>query len=464
MLSRLKNNLQRCAIFALYSAAIFLAILILMSPSRAQNRPSALLLKISGGIGPATGDFIERGLKHAEETKAKLVILQIDTPGGLSKSMRDIIKNILSSPIPVVGYVAPSGARAASAGTYILYASHIAAMAPGTNLGAATPVSIGSPGMPNDKSKEKGKEKSKGMTASQKKALNDARAYIRSLAQLRGRNVKWAERAVLHGESLSAIEALKNRVIDLIAKDIPTLLKKINGMTVSVRGEKQTINSTGLSVQSFLPDWRTKFLAVITDPSVAYILLMIGFYGLFFEFVNPGFIVPGVVGAICLLIGLYALALLPISYAGLSLIVLGLAFIIAEAFMPSFGALGIGGVISFVIGSIMLLRTDVAGFTIPIYLIITVAVVTVGFLLLVMNMAFRSHRKPVVSGREQLIGEKGLVDKTNGRSWIRIEGERWQCKSENELQAGQEVVVKRVDGVILIVEPIQKASQEQEKK
>jgi len=416
------------------------------------NSKMAILLEIKGGIGPATQDFISRGIKKAATQKASVIILRIDTPGGLSKSMRAIIKDILSSQVPVISYVAPSGARAASAGTYILYASHVAAMAPGTNLGAATPVAIGTPG---GKPGEKGKEKqAKKPSASEKKAINDARAYIRSLAQLRGRNVRWAEKAVTEAASLSAKEAAKMKVINFVATNIPDLLKKANGMKVSVQGKPIVLQTANLSVQQIQPDWRTKFLAVITDPSVAYILLMIGFYGIFFEFLNPGFIVPGVVGAIALLIALYSFALLPINYVGLGLIVLGIAFIVVEAFVPSFGALGIGGVISFVIGSIMLLKTEAIGYSIPMYLIIVIAIVTAAFFLLVLNMALRSRRRPVVSGREAVVGQRGKIIVGDQRMWVRIEGERWQCRSDAPLGEGQEVVVKSVDGLVLVVEPV----------
>ncbi len=419
----------------------------------ATNSKTAILLDIKGGIGPATQDFISRGIKKAADLNASAIILRIDTPGGLSKSMRYIIKDILSSPVPVISYVAPSGARAASAGTYILYASHVAAMAPGTNLGAATPVAIGTPGGKSD-DKDKEKQASKKPSASEKKALNDARAYIRSLAQLRGRNVKWAEKAVVEAESLSAKEALKLNVINFIAIDIPDLLKKANGMKVDIQGKSSVVQTEGVAVQQIQPDWRTKFLAVITDPSVAYILLMIGFYGIFFEFMNPGFVVPGVVGAIALLLALYSFALLPINYVGLGLIILGIAFIVAEAFVPSFGALGIGGVISFVIGSIMLLKTKMIGYIIPMYLIIIIAIVTVVFFLLVLSMALRSRRRPVVSGREAVVGQRGKILISDERIWVRIEGERWQCRSHVSLKEGQEVVVKSVEGLILVVEPV----------
>ncbi|ABS77914.1 serine protease [Coxiella burnetii] len=428
----------------------------------AQNntRRLAILIDIKGGIGPATADFFHRSLKQATEKKAQVIILQLDTPGGLATAMRDIIKDILASPIPVIGYVAPSGAHAASAGTYILYATHIAAMAPGTNLGAATPIAIGTPG---GSSPEKGNEKKEGAkkapaqkTAAEKKAISDARAYIRSLAQLRGRNVEWAESAVVEAESLSAEEAYKIKVINIIASNIPNLLEQANGMKISVRGETQTVNTANLEIEKVEPDWRTRFLSVITDPSVAYILLMIGFYGIFFEFINPGFIVPGVVGAISLLLALYAFQLLPINYAGLALILLGLAFIVAEAFMPSFGMLGIGGGVAFVIGSIMLMRTDAIGFGIPMYLIIAIAIVTIAFFLLVLSMAFRSRGRPIVSGREAVIGKRGVVNVSDKRMWVRIEGERWQCKSDVPLQDGDEVVVERLEGLFCVVKPVEK--------
>lgn len=418
------------------------------------RQPTAVLLDIKGGIGPAVDDFVSRGIKQANEVGARLVILQIDTPGGLSKSMRGIIKSMLSSSVPIVAYVAPSGARAASAGTYILYAAQIAAMAPGTNLGAATPVSVGGPGLTPGKKKDE-KKKSAKPDASKMKALNDARAYIRSLAQMRGRNATWAEKAVTHAASLSAREALKINVINLVAPNIHALLAKVNGMTVSVNGSPVKIASKNLSITHIQPDWRSRFLGVITDPSVAYILLMIGIYGLFFEFMNPGFVVPGVIGGIAILLGLYGLAMLPVNYVGLALLCLGIIFMIAEAFMPSFGALGIGGVVSFIVGSIFLLKADYVGFRVPIYLIIIVALVTVSFILLVITLALRARRRRVVSGATVLIGKQGIIEKdADGDLWLPLVGERWQCRSDTEIQAGQLVAVVKLEGLILVVKPV----------
>ncbi len=457
MIKRLPSALRLCVFILLLLVGS--GVLVYASTETTQTTQTAALLSIKGGIGPGTHDFISRGLKKAQQSGAHVVVLQIDTPGGLSKSMRGIIKDMLASPIPVIAYVAPSGARAASAGTYILYAAQIAAMAPGTNLGAATPVAIGAPGMAPKNNKAKTKKQS---SASAKKAINDARAYIRSLAQLRGRNVKWAEKAVVEGESLSANEALKLNVINLIAKDVPELLQKINGKSVIVRGLPYKLNTENLTIKQIEPDWRSRFLAVITDPSVAYILLMLGVYGIFFEFLNPGFVAPGVIGAIALLIGLYALALLPINYAGLALIVLGLGFIIAEVFMPSFGILGIGGAISFVFGSIFLMKTTDVGFQLPIYLVILVTIVTLIFIIFILGVAVRSRRKPVVSGGGVLIGKKGTIEVADdNRLWLTLVGERWQCKSDSQLKNGQRVVVKKLEGLTLVVEPVSSHSTEE---
>ncbi len=366
------------------------------------------MLEVEGAIGPATADYVGRTLDAVEQEQAALVIIRMDTPGGLDTSMRGIIKRITRSSVPVVGFVAPSGARAASAGTYILYASHVAAMAPGTNLGAATPVQL--IGMPDESDSEPGDSKqqqdavAKSGDAKTRKLVNDAAAYLRGLAQMRGRNVEWAEKAVREGSSLSAQEALDLGVIDLIASDIEQLLARLDGRSVTVNGEQLTLQLAGLPVEYLEPDWRSRLLAVIGNPNIAYVLMLLGIYGLIYEFANPGAIVPGTIGAIALLLALYAFQLLPINYAGAGLIVLGLALMIGEAFVPSFGALGIGGVAAFVIGSVILIDSEAPGYGIALPLILSVAVVSALTLVLVVGMALKSRRRPVVSGREDLLG------------------------------------------------------------
>jgi membrane-bound serine protease (ClpP class) len=417
----------------------------------------AVVLHIDGAIGPATASYVEKGLTAAAEKRAPAVILRMDTPGGLDTAMRGIIRAILASPVPVITYVAPGGARAASAGTYILYASHVAAMAPGTNLGAATPVQLGGggglpiPGIggaPDDADTP-----AQPADAHEAKALNDAIAYIRALAELRGRNVDWAEQAVRQAASLPATQAVDMGVADFMADDMADLLRKADGRTVMAGGRMVTLKTAGLGMEDIRPDWRNALLATITDPNVALILMMIGMYGLIFEFLHPGAVLPGALGGICLILGLYALNTLPVNYAGLGLIVLGLALCVAEAFTPSFGVLGISGAAALVIGAIILMDRQVPGYTIAWPAIAGMAAMGLLFAFVVAPFAVGSQRRKVVSGPEQMIGAPARVlEWAEGTGFVLANGERWQARGAAGLEPGQSVRVTGLHGLTLTVQ------------
>jgi membrane-bound serine protease (ClpP class) len=425
----------------------------------------AVLLEIDGVIGPPIADYIVRELGAAKPDQVRLIILRMNTPGGLDTSMRQIVSAILASPVPVATYVAPNGARAASAGTYIAYASAIAAMAPGTNIGAATPVQLGgNPLLPSDQKEKKEQKQQEAKSgepadAETRKAVNDAVAYIRSLAALNGRNADWAVEAVRSAASLPAAEALSLHVIDAIADDVPDLLRKIDGRTAMVVGKPQRLATADLEVVIVPPDWRTALLALITNPNVAFILLLIGVYGLIFEFLNPGAVAPGLIGAISLLVALYALAFMPINYAGAALVLFGVALMVAEVHIGAFGALGVGGIAAFVIGALMMFPAHVPGLSLSGGVVAGAAIGSAALLLVVLAALLRSRKRPVVTGSEALIGAEGeIVSWQGGDGRVRVMGEIWQARADASLAVGSRIKVIGRDGLVLRVADVRPGS------
>lgn len=438
----------------------------------------AMQLTLDGSVNPAIAHFLVQNIEEAAEQDYQLIIIKMNTPGGLDLAMRDIIRAILSSPIPVATYVYPPGSRAASAGTYILYASHVSAMAPATNLGAATPVSIG--GMPSpdesqqpeqstssdnnqegsDTSKDQAKKSptpssTSNKSAMEKKVINDAEAYLRSLADYHGRNIDWVRNAVREGESLSSSEALEIGVIDLIAENPQQLLTMIDGKSVRLPNRQAQIDTNGMTIEVVEVDWKTQLLSIISDPNIAYILLIIGIYGLIFEGYNPGTFIPGVIGAICLLLAFYALQIMPVNYVAAGLLVLGIALLVVEAFAPSFGILGVGGIIAFILGSFLLFNEPETGMAIAMPILIFVTIVSVILLSFVLSLAIRARNRPVVSGKEEMLSEIGIVEHDfEDKGWIKIHGEIWKASSAQPLKAGQQVKVVAVNDLDLVVAPI----------
>ena len=426
------------------------------SASAGGQLASVVVLQLQGAVGPATTEYLQRGLAAADAQRAAAVVLRIDTPGGLASSMRDIVRAIIASPVPVIGYVAPGGAQAASAGTYILYACHVAAMAPGTNLGAATPVQMGNGGEPQDDAPESSGKASPpppdDLDAHERKAVNDAAAFIRSLAELRGRNAEWAEAAVRGAASLPAHEALQQKVVDVVAGSTQDLLQQVHGREVSVNASTIALATRGAPLVDVAPDWRTRLLSVITNPNIAYILLLLGVYGILFEMMNPGSVLPGAIGAVALVTALFALNMLPVSYAGLGLVLLGIALMAAEAFTPTLGLVGAAGLAVFAFGSMFLYEGQTPDFGLSLPLVMGATAVSALLLFLIFAVALRAQRRRVVGDATTNTGQPVDVLSWQGHEGlVRAGGETWQARADTPLAAGQRAIIESRQGLVLVV-------------
>ncbi len=426
---------------------LFFLLLIIFFPIIASTS-TVIKLEIKGAVGPASSNYLKEGMAAAVQDNAQMVLIELDTPGGLSTSMREMIQEITNSTLPVITYVSPKGARAASAGTYLLYASHVAAMAPGTNLGAATPISL----MPVPKMTD---ANTSAPSSLEKKVINDAMAYIKSLAELNDRNITWAMEAVKEAKSISAKDALRYHVIDMMAENSIELLNKLDGTRLRVSGKEVILSTKNALIHPFEPDWKTQLLMIITDPNIAYMLLLIAIYGIFFELVNPGAIFPGVIGVISGVISLYALNMLPFNYAGLLLILLGIAFMVAEVLIAGFGILGIGGVAAFAFGSLLLFDTDTLGSGVSIPLIIAFTLVSLAFFIFVIRFLIKSRSVKIVTGVDEMIGSTAEVLESSEKGYrVRCHGEVWYAESDSDLDIGQKVRVESLSGLVLHVNPI----------
>ncbi|MCL1048863.1 nodulation protein NfeD [Shewanella abyssi] len=413
------------------------------------------VVSIKGPIGPAVSKQLMTEINTAnQQNNSPIIIITIDTPGGLVSSLRDINQTILASDIPVACLVYPKGARAASAGTYILYACHVAAMAKATTLGAATPVQMGpSPDKISPLKKgEDAQPENLAPSAMEKKVLNDAIAYIRSLAQLRGRNEEWAELAVTEAATLTAKEALALNVIDLIAASPQQLIESLDGKVIELGDVKITLDLKDAVLVNKQPSWQNQFIATITNPNIAYILMIIGIYGLLLEFYSPGIGIAGITGAISLIIALYAFQMLPLSYAGLALLILGIVLLITESMLPSFGIFGVGGVAAFVVGSIFLFDTPQPQFQVSPVLIASIAFVSILFFVFALGYILRMRNNAVVSGQEAIIGaDATVIDDFDGQGFVFLNGERWNAISPQKLTKGQTVTIIEINGLSLLV-------------